>query len=84
MDADPLPLDAYPQAHPWMHAYRLGKLPWRQTPLGRRPCRQTAPSPMNRQAGVKKMKEFLPPATKLGQGYVFTGICHSVNRGRST
>ena len=23
----------------------------------------------------------LPPATKLGQGYVFTGICHSVNRG---
>ena len=24
---------------------------------------------------------FLPPAMKLGQGYVFTGICHSVNRG---
>ena len=24
---------------------------------------------------------LLPPATKLGQGYVFTGICHSVNRG---
>ena len=24
---------------------------------------------------------FLPPATKLGQGYVFTGVCHSVNRG---
>ena len=23
----------------------------------------------------------LPPATKLGQGYVFTGICDSVNRG---
>ena len=23
----------------------------------------------------------LPPATKLGQGYIFTGICHSVNRG---
>ena len=23
----------------------------------------------------------LPPATKLGQGYVFTGVCHSVNRG---
>ena len=24
---------------------------------------------------------LLPPATKLGQGYVFTGVCHSVNRG---
>ena len=24
---------------------------------------------------------LLPPTTKLGQGYVFTGICHSVNRG---
>ena len=24
---------------------------------------------------------FLLPATKLGQGYVFTGVCHSVNRG---
>ena len=24
---------------------------------------------------------FLPAATKLGQGYVFTGVCHSVNRG---
>ena len=23
----------------------------------------------------------LPPATKLGQGYIFTGVCHSVNRG---
>ena len=21
---------------------------------------------------------FLPPATKLGQGYIFTGVCHSV------
>ena len=27
--------------------------------------------------------QLLPPATKFGQGYVFTGICHSVN-GRST
>ena len=27
---------------------------------------------------------LLPPATKLGQGYVFTGVCHSVNRGGST
>ena len=25
----------------------------------------------------------LPPATKLGQGYVFTGVCDSVNRGMS-
>ena len=23
----------------------------------------------------------LPPATKLAQGYVFTGVCHSVNGG---
>ena len=23
---------------------------------------------------------FLPPATKLGQGYVFTGVCDSVHR----
>ena len=27
------------------------------------------------------MDECLPPATKLGQRYVFTGVCHSVNRG---
>ena len=25
--------------------------------------------------------ELLPPATKLGQGYVFTGVCDSVHRG---
>ena len=25
--------------------------------------------------------KFLPPATKLGQGYVFTGVCDSVNGG---
>ena len=25
---------------------------------------------------------YLPPAMKLGQGYVFTGICDSVNSGR--
>ena len=24
---------------------------------------------------------LLPPAMKLGQGYIFTGVCHSVNRG---
>ena len=23
---------------------------------------------------------FLPPATKLGQGYIFTGVCDSVHR----
>ena len=27
-----------------------------------------------------KSVSLLPPATKLGQGYIFTGICHSVNR----
>ena len=26
-------------------------------------------------------EELLPPATKLGQGYIFTGICDSVNKG---
>ena len=26
---------------------------------------------------------LLPPATKLGQGYVFTGVCDSVHSGRS-
>ena len=24
---------------------------------------------------------FLPPATKLGQGYIFTGVCDSVHGG---
>ena len=24
---------------------------------------------------------LLPPATKLGQGYIFTGVCDSVHRG---
>ena len=27
--------------------------------------------------------QLLPPATKLGQGYVFTGVCDSVHRGVS-
>ena len=27
------------------------------------------------------MTRFLPPATKLGQGYVFTPVCDSVHRG---
>ena len=26
---------------------------------------------------------FLPPATKLGQDYIFTGVCDSVHRGGS-
>ena len=26
-------------------------------------------------------KSFLPPATKLGQSYIFTGVCDSVHRG---
>ena len=26
-------------------------------------------------------KHFLPPATKFGQGYIFTGVCDSVHRG---
>ena len=30
---------------------------------------------------LKCSLRYLPPATKLGQGYVFTGICDSVNRG---
>ena len=29
----------------------------------------------------EKPKLILPPATKLGQGYIFTGVCDSVNRG---
>ena len=27
------------------------------------------------------LPNILPPATKLGQGYIFTGVCDSVNRG---
>ena len=27
-----------------------------------------------------RSSEFLPPATKFGQGYIFTGVCDSVNR----
>ena len=30
---------------------------------------------------VKFGPKLLPRATKLGQGYIFTGVCHSVNRG---
>ena len=30
---------------------------------------------------VSSKCHLLPPATKLGQGYVFTGVCHSVNGG---
>ena len=28
-----------------------------------------------------RVKQYLPPATKLGQGYVFTRVCDSVHRG---
>ena len=28
-----------------------------------------------------KLQLLLPPATKLGQGYIFTGMCDSVHRG---
>ena len=30
-----------------------------------------------------KVVDLLPPATKLGQGYIFTGVCGSVHRGGS-
>ena len=30
---------------------------------------------------ISMLVGILPPATKLGQGYVFTGVCDSVNRG---
>ena len=30
---------------------------------------------------ISKLWSFLPAATKLGQGNVFTGVCDSVNRG---
>ena len=31
--------------------------------------------------GWSNQSMFLPPATKLGQGYVFTGVCDSAHRG---
>ena len=36
-----------------------------------------------RRQNVRKDVMFflLPPATKLGQGYIFTGVCDSVHRG---
>ena len=30
---------------------------------------------------VNTLKRSLPPATKFGQGYIFTGVCDSVHRG---
>ena len=30
---------------------------------------------------MRAVRKYLPPATKLGQGYIFTDVCHSVNRG---
>ena len=32
-------------------------------------------------SGLTKFPDFLPAATKLGQGNVFTGVCDSVNGG---
>ena len=34
-----------------------------------------------RRQTCKKPRCFLPPATKLGRGYIFTGVCDSVHRG---
>ena len=28
--------------------------------------------------------KFLPPATKLGQGNIFTGVCDSVQKGKAS
>ena len=41
-----------------------------------------APSLEN--SGSAAVSGLLPPATKLGQGYVFTGVCDSVHRGGRT
>ena len=30
---------------------------------------------------VRSVRPYLPPATKLGQGNVFTGVCDSVHKG---
>ena len=32
-------------------------------------------------SAMLRLSKLLPPATKLGQGYVFTGVCDSVHRG---
>ena len=34
--------------------------------------------------GLYNLPQFLTPATKLGQGNVFTPVCHSVQRGSAT
>ena len=31
--------------------------------------------------GRNKVRRLLPPAMKLGQGYIFTGVCDSVHKG---
>ena len=36
---------------------------------------------VNMQVMFRKQNALLPPATKLGQGYIFTGVCDSVHRG---
>ena len=30
---------------------------------------------------IRSFSYLLPPATKLGHGYIFTGVCDSVHRG---
>ena len=32
-------------------------------------------------SSIVNFVQLLPPATKLGQGYIFTGVCDSVHRG---
>ena len=36
---------------------------------------------LNKFSSIYKANSFLPPATKLGQGYVFTRVCDSVGGG---
>ena len=52
---------------------------WTDTSLGRQPLSRDGHC-SGRYASYWNAI-LLPPATKLGQSYVFTGICHSVNRG---
>ena len=52
---------------------------WTDTSLGRHPLSRDGHCSGRYASYWNAM--LLPPATKLGQSYVFTGICHSVNRG---
>ena len=38
-------------------------------------------APLGNPGFATDILHLLPPATKLGQGYIFTGVCHSVNGG---